>query len=339
MTATRFWAKHAGVAALVLFAAFVYLNNTSLLADPADGEPVLLAHRALGQDFDREGLTGTTCTAARMLPTGHEYLENTIPSMRAAFAKGADIVEFDVHQTVDNRFAVFHDWTLDCRTNGTGVTREHTLDSLQALDIGYGYTADGGATWPFRGQGVGLMPSLDEVLTAFPDRDLLIDVKSNDPNEGRLLAERIAALPAEREGEVMVYGGARPVRVIQKRLPRLRTLTRPRLKQCLIRYAALGWSGHVPSPCANSVLMVPANVAPWLWGWPHRFLQRMDEAGTLVLLIGDYHGEGFSQGFDDPSRLSDLPSDYSGGIWTDRIDLMGPAFEQGVSRARSGVED
>ncbi len=41
---------------------------------------------------------------------------------------------------------------------------------LQALDIGYGYTADGGKTFPFRGKGINLMPTLDEVLNHFPDR-------------------------------------------------------------------------------------------------------------------------------------------------------------------------
>ena len=29
-----------------------------------------------------------------------------------------------------------------------GVTRKHMLDTLQAVAIGYGYTADGGKTWP-----------------------------------------------------------------------------------------------------------------------------------------------------------------------------------------------
>jgi len=29
------------------------------------------------------------------------------------------------------------------------------------LDIGYGDTADGGKSWPFRGKGVGMMPSLE----------------------------------------------------------------------------------------------------------------------------------------------------------------------------------
>ena len=313
---------------LALFIAFVYLNNASFLAEPIGSGPILLAHRGVAQDFDREGLTNETCTAARMLPSGHEYLENTIPSMTAAFAYGADIVEFDVHRTVDNRFAVFHDWTVDCRTNGTGVTREHPLEELQALDIGYGYTADDGKTWPFRGAGVGMMPSMEEVLATFPDQNLLIDIKSNDPEEGVLLAERLAALPADHTGQIMVYGGSQPVDIVRERLPHIQTITRPRLRQCVIRYFLVGWSGYVPSLCERNVLMVPANVAPWLWGWPNRFLQRMDDADTLVLLVGDYGGEGFSQGFDDPERLTELPEHYAGGIWTDRIEVMGPAVEQ-----------
>ena len=110
-------------------------------------------------------------------------------------------------------------------------------------------------------------------------------------------------------------------------LPQLRTMSRRRLKRCLTRYFASGWSGYVPSDCRRTVLFVPANVAPWLWGWPHRFVRRMDAVGTQVLLIGDYGGEGFSRGFDDPRRLDDLPRNYRGGIWTDRIDEIGPAFQ------------
>lgn len=147
---------------LIIFGAVfaLYLSNASFLAHPIGSQPVLVAHRGLAQDFDRTDLTNETCTAARMLPTPHDYLENTIASMQAAFAYGADFVEFDVHPTTDGHFAVFHDWTVDCRTNGTGVTREHTLASLQSLDIGHGYTSDGGETYPFRGKGTGLMPSL-----------------------------------------------------------------------------------------------------------------------------------------------------------------------------------
>ena len=65
--------------------------------------------------------------------------------------------------------------------------------------------------------------------------------------------------------------------------------------------------------------------APWLWGWPNRFLQRMEAVGSRVFVIGDYDSVGYTQGFDDPDRLKELPADFSRGIWTDRIDIIGPA--------------
>ncbi len=321
MRKTRRWKYVA--AAVGLFAALVYVSNSSLLADPVGDRPYLIAHRGVAQQFAREGLTGKTCTAARMLPPEHEYLENTIPGIQAAFDFGADMVEFDVHRTIDDRFAVFHDWTVDCRTEGSGVTRDHTLADLQQLDIGHGYTADGGKNWPFRGKGVGMMPSLAEVLARFPDRDFIIDIKGNDRDEGRLLAERLAVLIVDRPGEIAVYGGPDAVEAIEERLPGIRSITRPQLKRCLKKYIALGWTGHVPEACRETILTVPANIAPWLWGWPNRLQQRMDAIGTRVVLLGDYDG-AHSQGFDDPGRFRALPANYSGGIWTDRIDLIGP---------------
>ncbi len=317
---------------LLIFGAVfaLYLGNASFLAHPIGSQPVLVAHRGLAQDFDRTGLTNETCTAAHMLPTPHEYLENTITSMQSAFAYGADFVEFDIHPTTDGHFAVFHDWTVDCRTNGTGVTREHTLASLQSLDIGYGYTSDGGKTYPFRGKGIGLMPSLDEVLTAFPNHNLIINIKSNDLHEGELLAERLAQLSPDRQKQIMVYGGEHPISIIRERFPLIQTIWIRRLKKCLIQYAAFGWVGYVPTACERSMLMIPINYTSWLWGWPNRFLQRMRAVNTNIFLLDNYKGEGFSRGLDDLERIQDLPGNYSGGIWTDRIDLIGPAVENHI---------
>ncbi len=143
--------KSEDVAAAIAVAAFgPYFNNTNLLMAHRAGKPVLLAHRGMAQRFDERDLKNDTCTAELMLPPTHDYLENTIRSMRAGFEAGADIVEIDVHPTTDNEFAVFHDWTLDCRTNGHGVTRGHTMAELKRFDIGYGYTSDSGKTFPFR---------------------------------------------------------------------------------------------------------------------------------------------------------------------------------------------
>jgi len=314
--------------ALIVAATALWLGNTSLFVAPDAGAITLLAHRGLGQDFDREGLTATTCTAARMRPPEHPYLENTLASMRAAFDYGADIVEFDVHPTTDGRFAVFHDWTVDCRTDGRGVTREHSLAQLKMLDIGHGYTADDGRTFPFRGRGAGQMPSLDEVLEQFPDKSFLIHIKSNDPEEGRLLSARLKRLPVAQLSRLAVYGGTPPVAVVRGELPGVRTMSGSSLAGCVLRYAGLGWSGFTPSDCRRSLLRVPVNIAPWLWGWPHRLVRRMAADDTLVFMEDEYTGGGFGTGLNRVADLDRVPAKYAGGIWTDRIDLIGPAIRQ-----------
>lgn len=311
--------------ALALISAFAFLNNTALLVAPRSGKPKLLAHRGLAQTFGTDDLKSDTCTAERIHSPEHAYLENTLASMRAAFELGAEMVELDIHPTTDGAFAVFHDWTVDCRTNGKGVTREHTLAALQALDIGYGYTADGGKTFPFRGKGVGLLPSLDQVLAEFPGKRLLIHIKSNDPGEGELLAQRLSRLPPQQLALITVYGGNRPVELVHQRLSPLATMHGGGLKQCLLRYLALGWTGYVPTVCHRSLILVPINYAHWLWGWPDRFLDRMRHASSEVYVIGPWRGE-FSTGIDDVAQLKQLPRNFSGGIWTNRIDRIAPAL-------------
>ncbi|OYD06480.1 glycerophosphodiester phosphodiesterase family protein [Paludifilum halophilum] len=309
---------------------FVYLNNSSLLAQPRAGEPLLLAHRGLAQTFDIAGLKNESCTAARIHPPEHSYLENTVSSMRAAFEAGADVVEFDVQLTADDRFAVFHDRTLDCRTNGSGMIRDHTMEELKGLDIGYGYTADGGKTFPFRGTGVGRMPSLDEVLSAFPHRSFLIHVKSEDREEGVKLAQRLSSLPADRLQRLTVYGGDKPIAALQEHLPDLRTMSLASMKSCLLPYIAIGWTGAVPEACEQTQLHLPAQIAPWIWGWPDRFLNRMDRAGTRVIVVR--YVDGFSGGFDTAEDLKRLPSDFIGGIWTNRIDRVAPLLKGETER-------
>ena len=313
-----------GLAIVLAFAGFAYLNNANLIATPGEGRPVFLAHRGLAQTYHRQDLDRDTCTATRIYPPEHPYLENTIASMQAAFHAGADIVEFDVHPTTDGAFAVFHDWTVDCRTEGQGVTRQHTLAQLKALDIGYGYTADGGATFPFRGKGIGLMPSLDEVLEAFPDRRFLINVKSNDASEGELLARRLARLTPQALGRLMVYGGNNPIDALRAHLPRMPAMSRSSLMSCALRYLALGWSGYVPAPCRHSLVLLPVNIAPYAWGWPHRLVERMRLAGTGVFVTGAYDGGSGANGIDEAAQFGKLPAGYVGGIWTNRIDRIAP---------------
>lgn len=306
-----------------LIAIAIWLNNTSQWTSPSP-KPLLLAHRGLAQTYDSAGLTNTTCTAARIHPPEHPYIENTIPSMEAAFSAGADIVELDIHPTTDGQFAVFHDWTLDCRTDGRGVTREQSTADLKKLDVGYGYTSDGGDTFPFRGQGTGLMPTLDEVLARFPDKRFLIHVKSNDLAEGEMLEKRLAALEPHQLEKLMVYGGDRPVAVVRARLPNIQTMSKATLKSCVIRYSLIGWAGFVPADCKHSLILMPMDYAPWMWGWPNLLVTRMKRAGSDVFIMGPNEGEPFSRGIDSRDDLRNMPKPFSGGIWTNRIDRIAP---------------
>jgi glycerophosphoryl diester phosphodiesterase len=310
--------------ALLIFAAVCFALNTNLFSSSPPGRATLLAHRGLAQTFDVAGVQADTCTASRIHPPEHPYLENTIDSMAAAFAAGADMVELDIHPTTDGQFAVFHDWTVDCRTDGKGVTREHSLAELKRLDIGYGYTADGGKTFPFRRKGVGMMPSLDEVLATFAGRRLLIHIKSNDPAEGETLSARLAALaPAQRQA-LAVYGGRLPVAVVRARLGDVKTMSARAEVQCLGKYLLVGWSGAVPASCANMILLVPRNYAPWLWGWPDRFLARMRGVSSEVFVLGPRSGDEFSSGVDTAEELEKIPRRAGLGIWTNRIDRIAP---------------
>lgn len=318
------------VIGLVVVVAAVYFWNASWRVAPPPDELQLIAHRGVHQNFSREGLDNDTCTAERIEPPTHDFLENTLPSMQAAFAVGADIVELDIHPTTDGRFAVLHDWTIDCRTEGTGETRSHDLAYLQTLDIGYGYTADGGKSYPFRGAGIGLLPALSDVLTAFPNRRFLVNFKSNEAREGDMLAALLETHPDWRPAVWGVYGGDPPTFRAAEAIPGLAAWSRRGMIDCLVHYISYGWTGIVPAACRDTIVMVPLNAAPWLWGWPNLFQQRLANAGSEVILLGPYApGDSGTAGIDTLEQLARVPDSFSGYLWTNRIELIGPALGRG----------
>lgn len=145
-----------------------------------------------------------------------------------------------------------------------------------------------------------MMPTLYDVFAAFPDRQFLINVKSRDASEGEKLATVLNALPAERRRTIMVYGGDEPIDAIRRLSPDVRTISRAAIRTCLIRYIGYGWTGLVPAACRNAMVLVPINAAPWLWGWPDRFLARMNEVNSAVFVLGPYSSGEFSTGIDTP---------------------------------------
>lgn len=319
-----------GVCAVLLI---VYLANASWIWG-RPGKTTLISHLGMHQQFDERGLSLNDCKGDRMLPPAHPYLENTIAGVGEAFQLGADIGDIDVQPTKDGDYVVFHDARLECRTNGRGAVWDKTLPQLKTLDIGYGYTADRGRTYPFRGKFIGAMPTLGEMLDAYPKRRFMLIMKSNNPEEADLLFGWLQRHRVDLR-RIQVMGGDRPAARLQELAPTLRVGSEQILKACLKHYLAIGWSGAIPASCRNTVLMVPFNYRRAIWGWPNLLVQRMARVNTSVVLIGDFERHSDKPGMnmiDTQAQLDALPRDYAGQIFANRIELIGPA-----ARARGMV--
>ncbi|MCX7679791.1 MAG: glycerophosphodiester phosphodiesterase [Spirochaetes bacterium] len=109
----------------------------------------------------------------------NDFPENTIPSFESAINIGVDVIETDVHCTKDGHFVVLHDDTVERTTNGKGKVRNLTLSELKTFDAGFHFTRDG-QTFPYRNQGI-TIPTLQEVLRAFPNQRFNIDLKDENP--------------------------------------------------------------------------------------------------------------------------------------------------------------
>ncbi len=159
-----------------------------------------------------------------------EAPSNTMFAFRRALDRGVDMLELDVHSTVDGRLVVIHDATVDRTTNGTGRVSEMTLREVRRLDAAFNFIRGRNAvpdqapdSYPFRGVRTGdrkppkgyrkrdfRIPTLGEVFRRFPDVPINIEIKGNADSDfesfqrnAELLADFLNARP-ERADEVIV---------------------------------------------------------------------------------------------------------------------------------------
>lgn len=102
---------------------------------------------------------------------------NTMEAFELALELGAHVLEMDLQLTADGEVVTIHDGTVDRTTDGTGAVADLSLAELQVLDAGATWTDADGAT-PWAGRGV-RHASLREVLAAFPDVPLVIELKTD----------------------------------------------------------------------------------------------------------------------------------------------------------------
>lgn len=133
--------------------------------------------------------------------------ESTLPLFRRAVELGVDVLEMDVRQSADSALIVLHDAAVDHTTEGSGRADSLTLAQLKALDAGYDWTADG-QTHPYRGHGIRI-PTLVEVLQAFPQQRFVVEIKEEDARVARALCAALRDCGAEnRVLAASFHGGA-----------------------------------------------------------------------------------------------------------------------------------
>lgn len=306
------------IIAFITFVLFQYFYSGNPNGIVPKNEFKVLAHRGVHVNWQKGTYDRATgCEATHIYKPTHEYIENTIESIQAAFEMGATIVEIDIRCSSDNHLVVFHDWMLECRTDGEGKVSDHPLTYLKSLDIGYGYTYDNGKTFPFRSKGVGKMPTLVEVLQTFPDKKFLIDHKDGTVGTAELLVDIIKSLPPAQQRLLYYWGPDKAYEYINTKIPSVTRFfgTRSQVKKWFMTYLlTFGLSGF-PRESKDLVIGMPPRYTKLLWGWPYRFLKKVSRAGTKLYLLIDTE--------EDAKGFLDIPVD---GIVTDYIEVVGKYY-------------
>ena len=149
-----------------------------------------------------------------------EFPSNTMYALRKAMRAGADMLELDIGVTRDGKVVVMHDTTVDGKTNGHGTVASKSLRQIKRLDAAFWFAPRASdhyshslprRAYRFRGIATGRreppkgfravdfrVPTLAEVLKAFPRTPINIEIKGRTPDEATeeyvQNAETLAAL-------------------------------------------------------------------------------------------------------------------------------------------------
>jgi glycerophosphoryl diester phosphodiesterase len=305
------------------------LINASWIAPDPKGKLILVARRGVGPPISPQALAEGGCTATRIAQPPEEalYIENSLPSLFRAMRLGADAIEVDVQRTRDGQAVLFRDETLECRTNGRGRVRDHDLASLKSLDIGFGYTADGGRTFPLRGRGIGGMATVEEALREVPTTRLIFNLPGGDPAVADALVAAFGRAGTKIDDRHGFHGDPAAVARLKALAPAAWTFAAGEAGACIGEYFKIGWTSFVPASCRGTTVVLPLDRQFSLWGWPNRFLARMAGADTKVMMVSR-QSRGSITGLETVEQIDDVPRDFRGYVWIEDFYAVGRAVQR-----------
>ena len=114
---------------------------------------------------------------------------NTILAMQRSIAAGADVLDVDLRMTSDGVIVARHDRDVSTSTDGHGNIDELTWDQVRRLDTRPSWTGAPIAD-PVP------VPSLEEILAAFPTRRISVEIKQTGRPMGPALCDELTRLHA-----------------------------------------------------------------------------------------------------------------------------------------------
>ncbi len=142
-----------------------------------------------------------------------DFPENTVPALKAAVAKGAEMVEIDEWRCKTGELVVIHDHKVDRTTNGKGWIKDLTLAEIKALDAG----AKKGSA--FKGEQV---PTLEEALACFPKTGIYLNIHCKTGSAAPEVAEMLRRTGRLAQGILMMDSRADLV-AVKKACPWVKT--------------------------------------------------------------------------------------------------------------------
>jgi len=241
----------------------------------------LVAYRGGGQNIDYDNMDKSSCGAKNQSASKNPYIENTLQSIKYAVDSGFEIIHLNVHYTRDNKFAVFHDYKVNCATGGKGKVAKMTLDELVKLDVGYNSTSDQGKSYKFRDKGF-KVPSLSQVFMQFPNKKYWLNLKNPNKYSIPALNEFMHASNIKYKNEVLYIGNTLMIDSFSNINPNAQVISFNSNKQCFIDYILYGWSEKFPDTCKNTTIIVPPDLGKLIWAWPNKFAALAQHNGSKV---------------------------------------------------------
>ena len=161
-----------------------------------------------------------------------------------------------------------------------------------------------------------MMPTLPEVLAAFPVKRFVIHNKDGGSETAELFFAYLRTLPAERQSQ-LYYWGSQHDPLLHRQAPDMQQYIFgvDELRECYLDYLfRMLMAATLSAECRQHIIGIPVSRLALVPGWPNLIIARAHQAGAKVF-ITDVDTE------DELNALKHLPID---GIQTNRIEVIGP---------------